>query len=206
MSRRYLLVPALLIFVSPVFAQEESLGDIARQIRSERQQCGAARLRVFTNDDLVRPSSNPAGQKSAKGRASKNGEEGSPADSSVEGAKQAAEGKDAGASNATADKEAEYERRTQEINQQYLDRIAGLRAKIAAAQQDLARLQRDQAESTFQFQRSAGASPSIYEYQEQQRTFSEQIETQRNLIVTLNSQLEDAQESARHAGVPHASD
>ena len=38
------------------------------------------------------------------------------------------------------------------------------------------------------------------------RFIDEQLEAERNRIVTLNSQLDDAHEAARHAGVPHAYD
>jgi hypothetical protein len=41
---------------------------------------------------------------------------------------------------------------------------------------------------------------------EQQQSFNEQIKTQTDLITSLSSQLDDAKEAARHAGVPNASD
>jgi DNA repair exonuclease SbcCD ATPase subunit len=104
------------------------------------------------------------------------------------------------------DQEREMDKRTDEINKQYLDRIAGIREQIQKAQQNLARLQRDQLESTNNFQRNVGTFPSIPEYQQQQRVFTEQIDATRDSITTLNSQLEDAKEAARHAGVPHATD
>ena len=78
--------------------------------------------------------------------------------------------------------------------------------QINTAQMELAKLQRDQVESTNDFKRSAGTSPNIATYEEQQRMFNEQIEAQHNLIDNLKAQLEDAQEAARHAGVPHAYD
>jgi hypothetical protein len=208
MSLRCLRIPALLVLALPLFAHAQSLGDAARQLRSERQQSGASHPKVYTNDDLARPSSEASPAESAaesNDQSSKDGEKGAPAEGS--GSKTAAAGKsNSSPEKARAERELEIEKRTQEINKQYLDKIAAIRTQIAAAQAEGARLQRDQVESTNQFQRTSGTAPSIPEYQEQQRMFSQQIEAQRNLIVSLNSQLEDAQESARHAGVPHATD
>jgi hypothetical protein len=70
----------------------------------------------------------------------------------------------------------------------------------------LAKLQSDQINSTNEFKRTAGMSPTLNEYEAQQREFIEHIEAQKTLITSLNGQLEDAREAARHAGVPHASD
>jgi hypothetical protein len=198
MSLRCLRIPALLVLALPLFAQTQSLGDAARQLRSERQQSGASHPKVYTNDDLARPSTEAAPAESAA-------ESNAPAEGS--GSKTAAAGKsNSSPEKARAERELEIEKRTQEINKQYLDKIAAVRTQLAAAQAEVGRLQRDQVESTNQFQRTSGTAPSILEYQEQQRMFTEQIEAQRNLIVSLNSQLEDAQESARHAGVRHATD
>jgi hypothetical protein len=202
MSLRCLRIPALLVLALPLFAQTQPLGDVARQLRSERQQSGASHPKVYTNDDLARPSSEASPGVSA---AESNDQSNAPAEGP--GSTTAAAGKsNASPEKARAEHELEIEKRTQEINKQYLDKIATIRTQIAAAQAEVARLQRDQVESTNQFQRTSGTTPSILEYQQQQRMFSQQIETQRNLIVSLNSQLEDAQESARHAGVPHATD
>jgi hypothetical protein len=211
MSLRCLSIPALLILACPVFAQSQSLGDIARQVRSERQQSGATHSKVYTNDDVASPTSPAVAEKSTKAA-----DAAKPAESSTEASSEAgnkpADSKDAATAvpnSAAADRqarEAELQKRTDEINQQYLDKIAGIRTQIGAAQQELARLQRDQAESASQFRTTVGSSPSIPEYEQQQRLFAEQIEAQRNLSVSLKSQLEDAQESARHAGVPHATD
>lgn len=110
------------------------------------------------------------------------------------------------AEDSEAKQEAELEKRAKEINQQYLDRIAGIRKQIADAKQELERLQRDQVESAKTYRDSSGVSQSVYEYEAQQKTLTQQIDEQRNLINNLNSQLEDAQEAARHAGVPHATD
>jgi hypothetical protein len=224
MSIRCLRIPALLILALPLFAHAQSLGDLARQLRSERQQSGAPQPKVYTNDDLASHSTGAAASESpeksadqssekSNDKSTKDAESGAKVESSADGA-----AKTAGSDKATGTKtrtspdkerearELEIEKRTQEINQHYLDRIAAIRSEIAAAQQQIAQLQLDQVESTNQFQRTSGTTPSIPEYQQQQRLFGEQIEAQRNLIVSLTSQLEDAQEAARHAGVPHATD
>jgi hypothetical protein len=183
-----LLVPAI-----PALAQQqnESLGEVARQLRAERQESGQ-HLKVYTNDDLETPSESAAEAQSESGAQ----------------AGKASGNAAAKTSAADADKkqEAEIEKREAETDKQYLDKIADIRKRIAAAKQDVARLQRDQAENTMQFRNSNGIAPSIAEYQQQQQLFTQQIEQQRTLIVTLNSQLEDAKEAARHAGVPHAED
>jgi hypothetical protein len=201
MSLRRLRIPALLILAFPAFAHAQSLGDASRQVRAEQQQSGASHLKVYTNDDLTSHSSDTAAD-----QPSKEGDQSAPAESAAQAA-----GKTAAKAKSSPDKEheareLEIQKRTQEINQQYLGRIAAIRTQITAAQQTLAQLQRDQVESANLFRSSVGAAPSIPEYEQQQRLFSEQIEAQRNAIVTLNSQLDDAQESARHAGVPHATD
>ena len=214
MSLRCLRIPALLILALPVFAQNQSLGDLARQVRTERQQGGTSQPKVYTNDDLASSSSAPVPAESADtavDQSSKADASAAPAQSSAEGAGKTAASKTAAAGKSSPDKdrearELEIEKRTQEINKHYLDQIDAIRKQIAAAQQEIARLQRDQVESNNQFQRTSGTTPSIPEYQEQQRLFTEQITAQRNLIISLTSQLEDAQESARHAGVPHATD
>jgi hypothetical protein len=219
MSLRCLRIPALLILAFPLLAHAQSLGEVARQLREERQQSGASQLKVYTNDDVVSRSSEAApaeptaeSDDSFKAQSSKDGEPTAKTESSAEAGKEAgSKTAAAGKSNPSKEKtreqrELELDKRTEEINKHYLDRIADIRAQIAAAQQEVARLQRDQVESTNQFQRTSGTTPSIPEYQEQQRLFNEQIATQRNLIVSLSSQLDDAQESARHAGVPHATD
>jgi len=212
MSLRCLRIPALLILALPLFAQTQSLGDLARQFRTEQQQSGASHPKVYTNDDLA-TSSQEAAPAESNDQSSKEGEQGAMAEPTTTGAGKAAGSEAAPAAKsklspekAREARELEIDKRTQEINQHYLDKISAIRKQIDAARQEIARLQRDQVESTNQFQRSSGTTPSIPEYQEQQRLFNEQIAAQRNSIDSLNSQLEDAQESARHAGVPHATD
>jgi hypothetical protein len=200
MSLRCLRIPALLILVLPVFAHAQSLGDVARQARDERQQNAVPPTKVYTNDDLARPSSEATADQS-----NKDGDQSAQTEPTAEGAGKTA-GSKASPEKERATQELEIQKRTQEINQRYLERIAGLQSQISAAQQDLARLQRDQVESTNHFQSSKATAPSLPEYNQAQAVFSQQIEAQRKLIVDLNSQLEDAKESARHAGVPHASD
>ncbi len=198
---RRLCLPALLVLATGVFAQplsdqSQSLGEVARQHRAERQQSGSSARKIYTNEDLG------AAAEAAPAKDAEDAEEPSPAEpaaSTTKAAEGSANGKDE-----TAKKEAELQKRTLEVNQRYTDKILGIRAQIATAKQEVERLQHDQIESTNQFRSTNGVSPSVYEYQEQQRQFQQQIETQRNLIATLGGQLEDAQEAARHAGVAHA--
>lgn len=214
MSLRCLRIPALLILALPLFAHAQSLGDVARQARSERQQSGASQPKVYTNDDIASPSSEAAPAESAadsndqsREQSGKEGEQAAEGTGNPAASKTAAPGNSKPRPEKTREeRERELDKRTQELNQHYLDQIEAIRKQIAAAQAEIARLQRDQVESTNQFQRTSGTAPSVPEYQEQQRMFNEQIEAQRNLLVSLGSQLEDAQESARHAGVPHATD
>lgn len=192
---RRLCLAALLVVATGLFAQhsaDDSLGDVARQVRAERAK---ADRKVYTNDDLAKSRTDLDEQTDAA-----DVDQPSEAGSGASAAK--AKANDAAASDdARKKEEEELQKRTQEINKQYTDRIIAIRMQIAAAKQDLERLQRDQVESTNQFRSSNGVSPSVYEYQEQQRQFQQQMESDRNLISTLNAQLEDAQEAARHAGV-----
>jgi hypothetical protein len=193
-----LCLAALLILAIPMSAQSRPLGDLARELRAERAQSGV-RPKVWTNEDLMTSSSGKApAAPSAEGK--QDAQEQPP----VASPGKAADNSGTVAETGPATKQAEPQKSPQDVNQKYLDKIAGLRTQIAAAQQDLARLQRDQVESTNQFRYSNGTAPGLYEYQSQQRLFEEQIEAQRKLIVELNQQVEDAQEAARHAGVPHA--
>ena len=204
MSLRCLRIPALLVLALPLVAQTQSLGDLAREFRSERQQSGASQPKVYTNDDVVTPSGDaaPAVESNDQSSNDQSGQEGQPAGKAAAPAAKAKLSPE----KAREQRELELDKRTQQLNQVYLDKIASIRAQISAAQQEIARLQRDQVESSFEFQRSSGTNPSVLDFQEQQRTFNEQIAAQRELLVSLGSQLEDAQESARHAGVPHATD
>jgi hypothetical protein len=191
----------------PQFAQ--SLGDVARQERAERQRCGVTHLKVYTNDDLVRSAPAPLGHGAKTGSSSAENGKSTASDtgSSAEAGKSAA-GETASSSPAGDHerREKEIETRTLEINQVYLDKITALRTKINDAQNELVRIQRDQAESANLYRYSSGTSMPIAEFQQQQHFFGEQIDAQQKLIVSLKQQLDDAEESARHAGVPHVSE
>ncbi len=208
MSLRWLRNLALLVPAFTIASHAQSLGEVASETRAEeqQQQQSGVRPRVYTNDDLVSPDTSRTPPKNASPEAAAKDGSSEAASQEPAGSEHAKNGKSKETEKERQARELEMQKRTQEINKQYLDRIAAIREKITNAQNDLARLQRDQVESTMQFQRNVGVLPSIPEYQQQQRLFNEQIEAQRNLIVSLNAQLEDAQESARHAGVPHASD
>jgi len=214
MNPDYMCVLALLILAFPLSSHAQSLGDIARQLRSERQQSGTSHTKVITNDDIESRES-AQGKNAGKHAANDVATDAIQGESGKEGAENAEAANAAGKSSAkavpdpTKEREAherETERRSEEINKVYRDRIAAVRTQINIAQQELARLQRDQVESINQYQQSFGTSASIANYDAQQRLFIEQIEAHRTSISSLNSQLEDAQEVARHAGVPHASD
>lgn len=214
MSIRRLTVPALLILVLPFSAHaQQSLGDLAREQRSERQQSGTPHRKVYTNEDLASHSSNVAESRSKEAPAAKDGKDSdTAAQANASGSPTNSAANDATPNNPSSPesereaRELEIQKREQAINQKYLDRIAELHEKIDSAQKETARLQRDQVESTNEFRISVGSNPSIAEYEQQQRLFSEQIDAQQTLLISLKAQLEDAKEAARHAGVPHATD
>ena len=190
---RRLCLSALLVLATGLFAQQSAdqpLGDVARHLRSEH---GGSSRKVYTNDDLA-----GAAQADSDDQADSADSDEQP--SQAKPAASASKSADAAAKDEKKEEE-ELQKRTQEINKQYTDRISGIRTQIATAKQDLERLQHEQVESTNQYRSSNGVSPSLYEYQEQQRQLQQQMETQRNLISSLGTQLEDAQEAARHAGV-----
>lgn len=203
MSQRIL---GLLILAFSITSYAQSLGDVARQVRAERQQKGPSVTKVITNDDIVTGTSQM--------RTTNEGEESAPTANSADGTdKGVSSGEEAKTANKKDDaakereaQELETQKRTNEINKEYRDRIAGIRVKIDTAQTELVKLEREQIDSTNDFRRTSGISPSIPTYEQQQRAFSEQIQAQRNLITSLHSQLEDTQEAARHAGVPRALD
>ena len=217
MSLRCLRILILPILAFSVSSYAQSLADVARQTRAEMLQNGGSHVKVYTNDDLVSPKPAPTASTNASAeKAGKDGDESAQAGSSASGATPGTEstagtGKNSGqpgndATGEHAEKELKEQQRTDAINQQYLDKIAKIRNQIEAAQQNIAKLQQDQIESTNLFRQSAGVAPSIPEYEQQMRFLDEQIAAQRDLIVSLKSQLDDAQEAAHHAGVPHAYD
>jgi uncharacterized protein YukE len=193
-----LCLAALLMVGAPLIAQSESLGDVARQLRAERQQAGT-HPKVWTNDDLGVPEAGNAPQ--ADEHAKKTDEPG-------KGEEAASGAADEAKSGAPAAKKisGSSEQKEAEINKPYLERIAAVREKISAAQQEIARLQRDQIESSNQYRGTSGTSVSVSEFQAQQQKIQQQIADQQKLIGDLNQQLDDAREAARHAGVPHATD
>ncbi len=213
MSRPRLCVCAFLIFAFSNSTFAQSLGDVARASRAERQRSGVVHPRVITNDDIHKQSAmdDSVTQEPADAEKETPDEKGSEVASKAGAVAKADEsGSKSKAPNDPAKereaRELELQKRTNEINQQYLDRIGDLRVQIETARAQLTKLQNEQIQSSFEFQRTLGVSPSPGTYEQQQRFFNEQIETQRNLITSLNSQLEDAKESARHAGVPHTTD
>jgi len=195
MNLRCLPSLAVIVVAVSVFSQAQSLGDLARQLRAERQQSGTPQTKVFTNDDIASSAPAPAPGAFKPGTEIKDGNDG------LQGPPAAAQpAKSAKPSMSETDK------RIDEINHRYLDRIAELQKKIDIAQQEVARLQQEQAANTFEYRRTLGVFPNPGAYVEQQQSFNEQIKTQTDLITSLSSQLEDAKEAARHAGVPNASD
>jgi hypothetical protein len=224
---RDLRIFALLILAFSISSSAQSLGDLARQIRAERLKNPVPHAKVITNDDLASTEPEPGvdsedeSKDAAQDAPGVEGAETAKAPGSAEDAKKGTStetvveepktGKNSNQARKHPAKEREtqereIQQRTQEINGIYLDRIATLRQQFNAAQTELAKLQVAQVESTNNFQRTLGVSPNPSTYTQQQSLFNEQIEVQRNLIHSLNSQLEDAYEAARHAGVPHASD
>lgn len=218
-------VLALLVLSYPLFSHAQSLGDVAREVRVEKQKTGAPHAKVITNDDLEAPA--PAEEVIAVRKDASTGTASDPAANdatpkdSADATKpeteriQAADAKPdpSKAQKAKMDPEKERElreletqKRNDELNKRYTDRINAIHEQINAVQIQLAKLQSQQISSTNEFKRTAAMSPTLNEYEAQQREFIEQIEAQKTLITSLNGQLEDAREAARHAGVPHASD
>jgi len=212
-------VLALLVLSYPLFSHAQSLGDVAREVRMEKQKTGAPHAKVITNDDLEAPA--PAEEVTTPEKDAAAGTTPSPAakDAALKDAADAtkpeADAKPEPSKAQPAKKDPEKERelreletqkRSDELNKRYTDRITAIHEQINAAQMQLAKLQSDQINSTNEFKRTAGMSPTLNEYEAQQREFIEHIEAQKTLITSLNGQLEDAREAARHAGVQHASD
>jgi hypothetical protein len=211
-------VLALLIFSAPPIVHAQSLGDVAREVRAEKRQSGAPHSKVITNDDIATPAnaSQPAEKEAPPADATAKGDATKPA--AIEGTKNETEAKAEPAKEKRIEakkedpekerevREAEIRKRSDEINKTYIDRIAKIHDQIGTAQLLLVKLQAQQIDSTNEFKRTAGMAPTLNEYESQQREFIAQIELQKSLITSLNSQLDDAREAARHAGVPHALD
>jgi len=209
MNRRWLSACTLLIFAFSNSTFAQSLGDVARACRAERQRSGVVHHRVITNDDIPGQSVKTESAGSTKDEQSPevaSGKDKGPSAKADEASSKADVKVASGPAAERELRELELQKRTDEINKQYVDKIADIRLKIEAAQAKLAKIQTDRIESSFEYQRTLGVSPNPSTYDQQQRFFSEQIEVQQNSITSLNLQLEDAKESARHAGVPHATD
>jgi len=195
----YLQFLALVVLAFPILCNAQSLGEVARQTRMDEQRRGTAQARVITNDDLAgsSPTAKPTPPSEREENAAK-----SPQAQSGDPTKK----DDAQASDWKA-KEDERQRRTDEINQRYIERIATLRGQLNTAQVELGKLQAsyqhlweldgyDEANFNFHYQKMLDFN----------RHLDEVIEAQQKLIASLKSQLENLQEEARHAGVPHAED
>ncbi len=255
----FLLALSLLAIAAPTAAQAQSLGDVARQQRAERQNTTSTR--VYTNDDVESPEApivkgkaasgesesteavaqpastdakaadakpgeaatseaktadattadaakpsesadNAAGKKSDKKRSKADAAE----NAGTESAANAEETESSKAEKQKAQREKDIVERTKEVNDHYINRIKKLRDELNVARLQLTRIQSDQVANTQAYHNTAGMVPTLNEYEAQQREFIERIATQQDLIKTLEQQLSDAQEDARHAGVPHPYD
>jgi hypothetical protein len=220
-------VLALLIFSAPPVVHAQSLGDVAREVRAEKRQSGAPHSKVITNDDIATTANAPqSAEKEAppvdatakdgptKDAATKDGVTKPAAieatknetEANAEPAKEKRIAKKEDPEKEREVREAETRKRSDEINKSYIDRITKIHDQISTAQLLLVKLQAQQIDSTNEFKRTAAMAPTLNEYESQQREFIAQIEIQKSLITSLNSQLDDAREAARHAGVPHALD
>jgi len=227
MNLRLPVLALLILSASPV-VHAQSLGDVAREVRAEKRQSGAPHAKVITNDDIATPAEAPQSMDKQEPPADATAKDGPTKDAAtkddvakaaaIEGARNETDAKAEPAKEKRIEakkidpekereaREAETRKRSDEINKSYIDRIAKLHDQIGTAQLLLAKLQAQQVDSTNEFRRTAGMAPTLNEYESQQREFSAQIEVQKSLITSLNSQLDDSREAARHAGVPHALD
>lgn len=132
---RYLTALALVLSALPLLCHGQSLGDVAREFRADRQTSGSPQ--VITNDDLVRAvPSRDTSQKAVSSSTTEANRTGTPAEVATPGeraGKDSAKGREA--------RELEIQRRTDEINQRYIDHIALLRAQINTAQVELVKLE-----------------------------------------------------------------
>lgn len=244
-----ILALALLTVAAPMTAHAQSLGDIARQQRADKQSTKPAR--VYTNDDFESPEAPVVTDKSAQAdsdstdanaqpaAADAKAGDTKPADAKPEDAAKAADKADSAADkkpskkNAAADatnnegdekaakaeeteaskdakqkaqREKDIVERTKEVNDRYINRIKKLREDLNQARLQLAKTQSDQVESTRAYHNTAGMTPTPIQYDAEQRDFIVKIAEQQDLIKGLEQQLSDAQEAARHAGVPRPYD
>ncbi len=125
----------------------------------------------------------------------------------IEGADEAEDNSGAKASaKKTVEREKDIVARTKEVEDHYINRIKRLREDLDKARLALAKTQSDQIESTRSYHNTAGMTPTNAEYDAEQRGFLVKIAEQQDLIKGLEQQVSDAQEDARHAGVPHPYD
>jgi len=191
-TSRRLIVCALVLAFLPLAAHAQSLGEVARQLREQRQQSGDRQTKVYTNDDFEKP-----GEVMEPGAADAN----APSQGAAETAKAGGD--------ATTDETQKEEQKTLEeelkeqddqVEQKYSKLLGDLSGEIAKTEEELQRLRHDQMISTNQFRSSNATSPNVHEYDEQQRVFNEQIESATRKLEELNAQLDDARDDARRAG------
>jgi chromosome segregation ATPase len=194
-TSRLLIVCALALAFLPLAVHAQSLGEVARQLREQRQQSGVRQTKVYTNDDFEKP-----GEVMEGGAADAN----APSQGAAETAKAGEdESKDETKDKTKEDKktlEEELKEQQEEVNQKYSKLLGDLRGDIAKTQDELQNLRHDQMISTNQFRSSNGTSPNVYEYDDQQAMFDKQIESATRKLEELNAQLDDAREEARRAG------
>ncbi|MGC2211233.1 MAG: hypothetical protein WA532_14085 [Candidatus Korobacteraceae bacterium] len=185
MTRPLPILAVLLLL--PVFAYPQSLGDVARESRAEKLNSAVPPAKVFTNDDIAKLAAHVPAPNVAP--------ESNPAASAEETYKPANTG------TRTDTQELETQRRTDEINTYYLNRIDGLRDQMNAAQLELGRLEGDRLDV---YNDSTNAySPNVAQDEVLMSSLTDQIEAQRTLIANLKAQLKEMREEARHAGVRH---
>jgi len=196
-------LPALVLLVValPICSHAQSLGEVAREVRAERQTSGDQPTRVITNDDLAKsPPSVDEASKTAAVDSTK--PEAKPAESLKKDSARDRE-----------EREAELERHADAINQRYMERIATLRGQLNDAQAELVRLKKAEIDIANEYRKEVAPDTTGYVppdatayYNTQMRACISAIANLNGLITSLNAQLADVQEAARHAGVPHATD
>ena len=213
MSLRCLRIPALLILALPLRCPNA----IARRSGAPAP-CRAAAKRssqpkVYTNDDVASPSSEaaPADATIQPRKAGDPGAQPIPAEGTGKASRRArppqpAKSKPSPEQSARA-RELELDKRTQEINQDYLDKIArhtrADRRRAAGNRTASARPGGEHQSVPAHFRHQP---VRIWNTRSSSACSTSRLQRSASLLVSLGSQLEDAQESARHAGVPHATD